>query len=343
MAKPAIRIEKVPDSELVIVKPSIEELTGRMIARLNSPSIAERNKALVEVGQFPNKHGLYDAVIRLLDDPKTRANALHALGSMAMDDKNRDGIDAALPKVLTYINDDDQSIREAVIRFCGLYGDEKTIGSIIDALPKSKSPTEIMRAVARSGNSRPVALLVQYLKHSEVKMRLAATDALGKIGDKRAVGPLIERLNDSNPIVRSSAAFALAGFGHLNDERIYHGLAVLSRDSQSAAPAMVALGYLRDKRATGLLAGRVSDKDDNIRYTAVTALAILGDPKAEPVLITALSDSSEKVRIAAIKALEECGTTKAVPHLEKIKSPPEAEAAAKEAIRAIMARVRPRK
>ena len=347
MPEPVPKIEKVPESELVIVGPTIQQQTDELRRRLNSPHIPTRNKALSDIHSFPNKHALYKEVLRSLDDPATRENALYALSSMAGDDNNAQRVAEAVPKVLQYIDDSNPNARSLSIRFCGEHGNMETIGILSDALPKSKNPMEIIRAIARPGNRRTVPILIEYLKHRDRKIRLAAGDALGKIGDQRAIVPLIERLNDADTIVRSNAAFALAGFGHMNGKvagykKIYSALAVLARDSKTADAAIVSLGHLGDKRALGFLAGICSDKSANMRYCAVTALGLLGDERAEPVLIRALSDRSGKIRLAAIDALEKCGTIKAVPHLQKIAEQNNSEgAAAKAAIGIIMRRAKP--
>ena len=51
-----------------------------------------------------------------------------------------------------------------------------------------------------------------------------AAEALGYLGDTRAVGPLIQILKDEEPLVRGSAAFAL---GKLNDTRAVGPLIML--------------------------------------------------------------------------------------------------------------------
>lgn len=56
--------------------------------------------------------------------------------------------------------------------------------------------------------------LTQTLSSSSAKERLAAVVALGKLGDKRAVKPLMTALSDPSPQIRTVAAAALGRLGH---------------------------------------------------------------------------------------------------------------------------------
>jgi HEAT repeat protein len=74
-------------------------------------------------------------------------------------------------------------------------------------------------------------------------VRTGAAWALGKLGDPRAVEPLIETLNDPKPRVRKDAAWAL--------------------------------GRLGDDRAASPLNNLLQDKDDDVRQAVKTALDAL--------------------------------------------------------------------
>lgn len=51
--------------------------------------------------------------------------------------------------------------------------------------------------------------MIKALKDGDYSVRISAAVALGKIGDKRAVGPLIEALEDEESYVRRAVAEAL--------------------------------------------------------------------------------------------------------------------------------------
>lgn len=64
-------------------------------------------------------------------------------------------------------------------------------------------------ALGDLGDRRAVEPLIQALNDEDEEVRWEAADALGKIRDERAVDPLIRALNDEHEDVRSSAAEAL--------------------------------------------------------------------------------------------------------------------------------------
>ncbi len=59
-----------------------------------------------------------------------------------------------------------------------------------------------------------IAELTRTLSSSSEKARLAAAAALGKLGDRRAMKPLVTALGDPSPQIRAVAAAALGKLGH---------------------------------------------------------------------------------------------------------------------------------
>jgi hypothetical protein len=66
-----------------------------------------------------------------------------------------------------------------------------------------------VEALGKIGDSRAVEPLIAALKDWDQDVRYAAVEALGKIGDSRAVGPFIAALNDKDWDMRKSAANGL--------------------------------------------------------------------------------------------------------------------------------------
>jgi HEAT repeat protein len=85
------------------------------------------------------------------------------------------------------------------------------------------------RILAGSGQA-PAALLRAIGDRDEL-VRIAASEAAGDIGDKRAVSQLRRRLNDRSPLVRSWAASAL---GWLDAREAYDALTRASRRERSS-------------------------------------------------------------------------------------------------------------
>jgi len=81
---------------------------------------------------------------------------------------------------------------------------------------ESETATE---ALGRIGDRRAVEPLIRVLSNadSHVRESAAAAEALGRIGSDRAVEPLKRTLNDADRDVRSSAAQALDTLGWTPD------------------------------------------------------------------------------------------------------------------------------
>ena len=102
-------------------------------------------------------------------------------------------------------------------------------------------------------------------------VRLAAASALGRVGDSRAVEPLLSALKDQPRVEEVT---------------------------------IIALGKIGDARAVSSLITALEDANWEIRGTIAKALGKIGDPQATKPLVNLLRDESENVRWYASQALE---------------------------------------
>lgn len=142
-------------------------------------------------------------------------------------------------------------------------------------------------------------------------LRSRCAEALGLIGDERAVELLISTLRDNYADVRRHAAEAL---GWLGDERAVYPLFLTLRDEdvnvrQSVAIALAELG---DLRAVESLIDILGDDWSWHLYRAIDLLGELGDPRAVESLIIALNDERFWVSQRVAYALEQIGTPEAL-------------------------------
>jgi HEAT repeat protein len=130
-----------------------------------------------------------------------------------------------------------------------------------------------------------------------------AVEALGEIGDSRAVEPLIAVLNSDNKNVRLVAAKALVKIG---DPRVVEPLvaALKDMDRDVAEAAADALGQIGDARTVEPLVAALKDKDKRVRRAAARALSLIGDARAVEPLVAALKDMDGDVRRPAARALK---------------------------------------
>jgi HEAT repeat protein len=149
------------------------------------------------------------------------------------------------------------------------------------------------------------------LSHTDARVRQGTAEALGKLGDARAVEPLIAQLTDDDSGVRQGAAAAL---GELGDARAVEPLIAQLKDDDSGVRhgAVVALGMLGDARVVEPLIARLKDDDSGVRRGAAVALGKLADARAVEPLIARLKDDDYRVRRAAAVALGKLADARAV-------------------------------
>jgi len=133
-------------------------------------------------------------------------------------------------------------------------------------------------------------------------IRSCAAQALGKAGDHRAVGPLIDRLSDDRLFVRCYAAEALGAIGAPDAST-----ALVDRldDPVEAVRACAAraLGALGDATAVDPLVSALAATKSDARVSVVRALGLAGDHRALEPLLGLLGDHSDSAPAAAESAM----------------------------------------
>ena len=127
-------------------------------------------------------------------------------------------------------------------------------------------------------------------------VKASAATALGNLGDKRAIRPLISALGeDEYAFTRVAAASALSKLGEKKWVNIVKGE---SEDYER-------LGSSGDKRALEPLIKALGDRKPDIRIRAALALGNLSDTRAIEILIKAYdNDIDEHVKNAIAKTLK---------------------------------------
>lgn len=175
--------------------------------------------------------------------------------------------------------------------------------------------------VSKMEAKREVAPLIEVLVDKNESLRLAAVEALGRIGDAQAIEPLSRALSDCETIaiaaVRSlreigdaRAVWWLSSalnskFHRPTDDR--YGMKIHSPAVRKAAAN--SLGQFSAPRAVVALCIASEDKDEDVRVAVFKALATIGDmgPSAKRALSRGLSDERCSVRKAAVEAIDKTG------------------------------------
>ena len=201
----------------------INEYIMVQIEQTKNEDEQKRQTAVWNLGRlFINDEKVVQALTQSLKDEssKVRRLAASALG------KSRPITEEGLNALITSLRNDDEFVKREVLQ------------ALKKMLPKSKVAfPEIMRTLKDSnywvrrysldilgelGEDAKEALptLLPMLEESDVKLLSSVIEAIGKIGAKEAVKPLIEYLKSGIPGIRSASAEALGNMGSLSEEAV---------------------------------------------------------------------------------------------------------------------------
>lgn len=164
--------------------------------------------------------------------------------------------------------------------------------------------------------------LLRCLDDPSSGVRLEAIEALGKIGDPRAVEPLTALLSDPDSDVRECAAGALgaiAAAGDLGDAALAAVIHVFERGEPlyARAAAARALGRIGRQPTEAPLRHVLQDQAAplELRAAALSALEDLLGPQIVPLAVAALRDPEAGMRRQAVRCLCDIDTSESTGQL----------------------------
>jgi len=195
----------------------------------------------------------------------------------------------------------------------------KNGNGISDDLKEKYTNVRVMcaKAIANQKNTSVVSSLLYCLnnKNEHYKVRLACADALGRIGDRFAVAPLIDVVKDEDEksvYLRESAVSAL---GLLGDTRALDPIVSILETKQGimnkftflkerAIEALIKMGFSDNERVFKALKNSLADESAQVRINAIEAIMDSEHPKAfETIKQVLLNDKDEEVKKNAMIAL----------------------------------------
>src|SRR3989339_18383 len=185
-------------------------------------------------------------------------------------------------------SDKQEEVRIEVIQTLGEIGDERAVNPLVYTLGDESLVVREKSARALGNLGRPEAgeaLISALNSNTNLTIVCAIAEALGQIGDTRAVEPLITFLHHKESIIRECTASSL--------------------------------GNLRDSRAVASLIAALNDEQERVRWYAADSLGKIGDPVCVDSLIKLLSDTNARVRESAVTALGQIGNQQAIESLVK--------------------------
>jgi HEAT repeat protein len=200
-------------------------------------------------------------------------------------------------------------LRAAVAGQLGNLGDRRAIPYLEKALSDKYRNVRAYaaRALHDLDSVGSVPLLIKLLKDKDDVVMSAVAEALGRLGDKRAIKPILNELNAGR-----RPYHLIGGLGWLRAQEavkpvmgfLKQGNSILRREAARA------LGQIGSNKPVNALIGILHDKERDTRRAAAYALGRIGDNRAVPALIKALKDP-EFVDPAAY-ALGEIGNKSAI-------------------------------
>lgn len=157
-------------------------------------------------------------------------------------------------------------------------------------------------------SSQVVPWLIQALRHSEQATRKAVAEALGKIGDPRALAPLAE----ATARIPADADFLSAQVIGIMASQSLDSILKLAADGNVNIRKLAteSLGHQvrhtprAAAQALPVLAARVADPAPEVRAAALNALGLMdGSAQALPLILKSTTDPAPEARAAAATAL----------------------------------------
>lgn len=222
---------------------------------------ADSDEALIRhnvawaLGQLRDRRGIEYLIPLLAEaDEHLRMVAAESLGKIG----DPEGVEHIIP----LLEDENYTVRWYVAWILGETGNPCALGPLLACFAEEPN-----RGWLLYENAEPEPLNGVF-KHTSM--------ALGKIGDARAVEPLMAHLKSNELGARRSAARAL---GELRDERAVEPLISLLNDSSWSVrlAAAEALGKIGDTRAVDPITGLLNDAKEEVRQTATHAFEVLTD------------------------------------------------------------------
>ena len=239
-------------------------------------------------------HGLVDEQLRRLGRLRSwhRAGAAFALGDM--------GSRRAVPALVARLDDRSPDVRAAACRSLGHLGAAEAAGPIIAAGVRGAVPSPVARLALIDIGPDAVPAVLAEADHDDPRVRAAAVQLVGLLGEAHDAGAIIGRLSDPAAPVREATATALGrlGAGEATDDLV---AALADRVPGVRTAAAEALGGIGGRGAVdALLPIARTDQFDPAR-AAAEALA-----RAAPALVVALAeepDAGPHLREAAGRVL----------------------------------------
>ena len=331
--------ELIKRAALILGEVGTRQAADPLMKLLRHPSVAVRMTAATALGRVKVIRSIPILIGALEDeDPRVQYEAAKALYQYrpysiellmeSLESSNEDMVINAISvlakigtpeviKVLGALNDHPSGVvRMEAVRGLGEIGDEKAAEFLVNSLKDDFRTVQNLAAdyLVKMGPGA-VELLAAALEDEDMVLVKNAALTLGRIGDERAILPLIDILSSNSMIDRQAAASVL---GMLGDPWAIQPLidALRSNNTELSWYATEALVKIGGESATPLITV-LGDDELHMRVAANLILLNLGSLVIEP-LIEALKRKDKTIRESAEHLLLWIGLPAVMPLIEVI-------------------------
>ncbi len=209
----------------------------------------------------------------------------------------------ALPYLLKALDDEDGWVRYFAARAIGRHGYSESLDALVrlaEADPARQVRIAAVDALGRIGGPRAVAVLAALAETTEPDLMGAAMGALGHIGHPDALPPLLEALRSADQARRIKAIESLGARGGEGVAATLQWVAAADADAWVAQAAIDALARLTTPEAIDALVTLTADAAR--RTAAVAALAHLGERYIDAIGL-GIHHAQASVRRGVVEAL----------------------------------------
>jgi HEAT repeat protein len=267
---------------------------GPLIRALKDKDSDVRGKAIWALGEIGDAKAVGPLIWALKDnDSGVRERAKWALGEI--------GDARAVVPLIRALKDKDSDVRKAAKEYLGEIGDARAVEPLIQALANEYVREKAEKALEKIGEPA-VEPLIQALKYEYYWVgNDAAARVLGKVGNARAVKPLILAFKDRNEEYYGAEAVAVDAIKEIGEPAVEPLIQALKdADGKVREMAAESLGKIKDVRAVEPLIQALKDKNRDVQVEAVDALGEIGDKRAvEPLQVQ--EDKNSAVANALVK------------------------------------------
>lgn len=217
-----------------------------------------------------------------------------------------------------------QVLRWRILEALGRIGGEQAVATLSTAL--NESDPRVVEEAARGLGKLKVKDAVPALQTLAAKggnLGQTAIEALGEIGDKRAVSALEQTLKSTDRYVEVQSLYGLAKLGQR--QRIKDLEKLLEGDPGERGVAIMAAFYLvKLDRNSGLqyLDALVKKNDEHVGVLAAEALGKTNNERAVLPLAESLESKDQVLRAMSVRGLSRLGGARAIGALKKLRDDP---------------------